>query len=48
MSMAAETALAHGAKPGVLPRAWGFGRRHLLTFYGILALGYLLLPIART
>ncbi len=41
---AVELAGRHG--PGTLTRMWRAVRRHLLTVYGILALAYLLLPIA--
>ena len=37
---------ADAPRDGALPRAWAFVRRHALTVYAVLALLYLLLPIA--
>jgi spermidine/putrescine transport system permease protein len=45
MTTAAE-AFARPARPGAASRAWGFARHHALTVYSVLALTYLLLPIA--
>ena len=45
MTAAAETVAVHHAGPGAFSRAWAFVRRHVLTVYAALALGYLFLPI---
>jgi spermidine/putrescine transport system permease protein len=45
MTTTAE-ALTSRARPGAASRAWGFVRHHALTVYALLALVYLLLPIA--
>jgi spermidine/putrescine transport system permease protein len=45
MSTVAET-VAPRAKPGLAARSWRFVRRHALTAYALLAVGYLMLPIA--
>jgi spermidine/putrescine transport system permease protein len=45
MTTAAE-ALATPARPGAASRAWAFVKHHTLTVYSVLALTYLLLPIA--
>jgi spermidine/putrescine transport system permease protein len=44
MTTVAET-LAVPPRPSVASRAWRFVRRHVLTVYAFLAVGYLLLPI---
>jgi spermidine/putrescine transport system permease protein len=46
MTTAVETVVAPRQRPGMLTRAWGFVRRHTLTFFAILAFAYLLVPIA--
>ena len=46
MTTAAETLPARGARPRPLAWVWAFLRRHLLTLYALLALAYLLVPIA--
>jgi spermidine/putrescine transport system permease protein len=46
MTSVAETQPLPRRKAGLLTRAWAFVRRHTLTFFGILALAYLMLPIA--
>jgi spermidine/putrescine transport system permease protein len=46
MTAAVESAPAHRQTPGVLTRTWAFVRHHTLTFVAILALVYLLVPIA--
>ena len=43
MTAAAEPLPRH--RGSVWSRAWAFVRRHTLTFFGVLALGYLMLPI---
>ena len=45
MTAAAETVAVRRSGPGTLARAWAFVRRHTLTVYAALALGYLFLPI---
>jgi len=45
MTTAVET-LATPPRPSVASRAWRFVARHALTVYAILAVGYLMLPIA--
>jgi len=44
------SAVAHplpaGRRPGLLARAWGVVRRHILTAYSILVFAYLMVPIA--
>jgi spermidine/putrescine transport system permease protein len=45
VTAAAETQPLPGRKVGLLTRAWAFVRRHTLTLFGLLALGYLMLPI---
>jgi spermidine/putrescine transport system permease protein len=45
MTAAAETRPLPRRKVGLLTRAWAFVRRHTLTLIGLLALGYLMLPI---
>jgi spermidine/putrescine transport system permease protein len=45
VTAAAETVAVRRSGPGALARAWGFVRRHTLTVYAALALGYLFLPI---
>jgi spermidine/putrescine transport system permease protein len=45
MTTAAETLPAR-TRPGAAARAWAFVRRHTLTAYAVLALTYLMLPIA--
>jgi spermidine/putrescine transport system permease protein len=45
MTTAAE-ALASPTRPGAAARAWAFVRHHALTVYSVLALTYLMLPIA--
>jgi spermidine/putrescine transport system permease protein len=45
MTVAAER-LAAPRRTGFLARAWGFARHHTLTVFAVLALVYLLLPIA--
>jgi spermidine/putrescine transport system permease protein len=42
----AAPALQLRGRPGAASRTWAFVRRHTLTVYALLALGYLLLPIA--
>ena len=46
MTVAAEPQLVRRPKPGLLARFWAFVRHHALNVYGLLALGYLMLPIA--
>jgi spermidine/putrescine transport system permease protein len=46
MTTAVETVRAHRQKPAVATRAWAFVRHHTLTFVAVLALLYLLVPIA--
>jgi spermidine/putrescine transport system permease protein len=46
VSVAAETRPLQRRKVNPLSRAWAFVRRHTLTVFGILALAYLMLPIA--
>jgi spermidine/putrescine transport system permease protein len=46
MSVAAQTAPAPGPRNGLAGRALAFCRHHLLNVYGVLALAYLMLPIA--
>ncbi len=45
MTTAAETLPAR-PQPSVAARAWAFVRRHALAAYSVLALTYLMLPIA--
>jgi spermidine/putrescine transport system permease protein len=45
MTTVAET-LAPRARPGLAARSWRFVKRHSLTVYAFLVVGYLLLPIA--
>lgn len=45
MTTVAETRPLPRRKAGLLTRAWAFVRRHTITFIGILALAYLMLPI---
>lgn len=45
MSAAAGTAVPSPPRRSGAGRAWAFARRHVLTVYGIIALGYLVLPI---
>jgi spermidine/putrescine transport system permease protein len=45
VTAAAETVAVRHARPGAAARAWAFVRRHTLTVYAALALGYLFLPI---
>jgi spermidine/putrescine transport system permease protein len=45
VTAAAETQPLPERKVGLLTRAWAFVRRHTLTLFGLLALGYLMLPI---
>ena len=45
MSSVAET-VTPGAKPGLVARIWRLVARHALTVYALLAVGYLMLPIA--
>jgi spermidine/putrescine transport system permease protein len=45
MTTAVET-LASPPRPSVATRVWRFVRRHALTVYAILAVGYLIVPIA--
>ena len=45
MSASPEPVLIRRPKPGVAARAWAFVRHHALNVYGVLALGYLMLPI---
>ncbi|MGH3100650.1 MAG: ABC transporter permease [Thermoleophilia bacterium] len=45
MTTAAETLPAR-PRPGIAARAWAFVRRHALAAYSVLALTYLMLPIA--
>jgi spermidine/putrescine transport system permease protein len=46
MTTATEAVRAGAPRPGVLARAWRFVKRHALTVYAILAIVYLMLPIA--
>ena len=46
MSVAAETPVVPAPRVGALRRTLSFARRHALAVYGVLALAYLLLPIA--
>jgi spermidine/putrescine transport system permease protein len=47
MTAAADTSIqVRRHRPGTLSRVWAFVRRHTLTLFAILALVYLLLPIA--
>jgi spermidine/putrescine transport system permease protein len=45
VTAAAETVAVRHSGPSALARAWAFVRRHVLTLYAALALGYLFLPI---
>ena len=45
MTTAAET-LAPRVRPGLAMRTWAFVKRHALTVYALLVIGYLILPIA--
>jgi spermidine/putrescine transport system permease protein len=45
VTAAAETVAVRRSGPGALARTWAFVRRHTLTVYAALALGYLFLPI---
>jgi spermidine/putrescine transport system permease protein len=45
MSTVAEAPVLARSRGGMLRRIWAFVRYHVLTVYGILALGYLMLPI---
>jgi spermidine/putrescine transport system permease protein len=45
VTAAAETVAFRHARPSAARRAWAFVRRHTLTVYAALALGYLFLPI---
>ena len=45
MSAAAET-IAPRARPGLAARTWAFVKHHALTVYALLAVAYLMLPIA--
>ena len=45
MSAAAET-MARRTRPGFAARTWAFVKHHALTVYALLAVGYLMLPIA--
>ena len=45
MTTAAET-MAPRARPGLAARTWAFVKHHALTVYALLAVGYLMLPIA--
>src|SRR5439155_11731517 len=45
MTTAAEP-LARPVRSGIVARAWRFVARHALTVYALLAVGYLMLPIA--
>jgi spermidine/putrescine transport system permease protein len=45
MTTAAESLPVHPRR-GVLARTWAFVKRHALTVYALLAVGYLILPIA--
>jgi spermidine/putrescine transport system permease protein len=45
VTAAAERVAVRRSRPGTLSRAWAFVRRHTLTVYAALALGYLFLPI---
>jgi spermidine/putrescine transport system permease protein len=46
MTTAVETVTARPQRPGAMTRVWAFVRYHTLTFFAILALLYLLVPIA--
>ena len=46
MTAITPEALAPPARTGVAERVWRFVKRHALTVYAILAVGYLMLPIA--
>jgi spermidine/putrescine transport system permease protein len=46
VSVAAETPVVPAPRVGALRRTLSFARRHALAVYGVLALAYLLLPIA--
>jgi spermidine/putrescine transport system permease protein len=46
MTTAVETVGARHHRPSALTRAWAFVRRHTLTLFAVLALLYLLVPIA--
>jgi spermidine/putrescine transport system permease protein len=46
MTTAVETVTARRQRPGAMTRVWAFVRYHTLTFFAILALLYLLVPIA--
>ncbi len=46
MTAAAEAARVGRPRAAFLPRAWAFARHHALSLYAVLALAYLLLPIA--
>ena len=45
MSTVADAPVPGGQRHGGVRRAWTFVRYHVLTVYGVLALGYLMLPI---
>ena len=45
MTAATESLLSR-PKPGITSRAWRFVKRHALTVYALLVIGYLVLPIA--
>jgi spermidine/putrescine transport system permease protein len=45
VSTVAEAPALAAPRDGTLRRAWAFVRHHVLTVYGVLALGYLMLPI---
>jgi spermidine/putrescine transport system permease protein len=45
MTTVAET-MAPRARPGAAARTWAFVKRHALTVYALLVVGYLMLPIA--
>jgi spermidine/putrescine transport system permease protein len=44
--MTTVTATAGRSRPGLAARCWAFAKRHVLTAYAVLAVVYLLLPIA--
>lgn len=44
--MTTVATIARRAQPGVAARAWASAKRHALTVYALLAVGYLMLPIA--
>ena len=44
--MTSIAALPERVRPGLARRLWSFVKRHALTVYAVLAVGYLLFPIS--